>query len=126
MDAHAVGVNSAPAPSAPDVAVGVAADTVREPRLEVGKDLRAAQRGAVVHDIEHDDVGGVLRPVGGAGVHDVELLEVGREAEAVRAPHRALGPYRCLAARGETIDTGGQPRLCLVSLARAQDAGARI
>src|SRR2546430_9099342 len=25
-----------------------------------------------------------------------------------RAPHRALGAYRCLAARIETIDTGGR------------------
>src|SRR6266480_3588018 len=126
MDAHAVGVNSAPAPSAPDVAVGVAANAVREPRLEIGKDFRAAQRCAVVHDIEHDDVGGVLRPIGGTGVHDVELLEIGRKAEAVRAPHRALGPDRRLAARIETIDAGGQLELGLVSLVGAEDPVARV
>src|SRR5207244_11210475 len=37
MDGHAVGLDAAPAPAAPDVAVGIAADAVREPRPEVGE-----------------------------------------------------------------------------------------
>src|SRR2546422_8846197 len=102
------------APSAPDIALGVTADTVRESRLEVGENFPAAQRGAIAHDVEHDDVGGILRPVGGAGVHDVAPLEVRREADAVRAPHRALGRDRRLPARIEEIDAGGQPELGFV------------
>src|SRR5712691_6444752 len=45
MDAHAVGLDAAPAPAAPDVAVGIAADAVREPRPEVGELLAAAHAG---------------------------------------------------------------------------------
>src|SRR3989449_9529791 len=52
MDAHAVGVDSAPAPSAPDIALGVTADTVRESWLEVDENFPAAQRGAVAHAVE--------------------------------------------------------------------------
>src|SRR5207245_1390821 len=105
---------------------GVTADTVRESRLEVGENFPAAQRGAIAHDVEHDDVGGILRPVGGAGVHDVAPLEVRREADAVRAPHRALGRDRRLAARIQTIDAGGQLELGFVPFIRPENPVARI
>src|SRR5256712_5444153 len=146
MDAHAVGVDSAPAPSAPDIALcdtegnvdsapapsapdialGVTADTVRESGLEVGENFPAAQRGAIAHVVEHDDVGGILRPVGGAGVHDVAPLEVRREADAVRAPHRALGRDGRLPARIETIDAGGKLELGLVPFIRPENPVAPL
>src|SRR5438552_15838911 len=94
MDAHAVGLDAAPAPAAPDVAVGIAADAVREPRPEVGELLAAAHAGPGVHHVEHHDIGGELRPVWRAGIHDGESLGVGRGADTLRALPRLAHDLR--------------------------------
>src|SRR5262249_61420000 len=111
VPAQALGGGPAQAPAAPDVPVGVAADPVGEPGLEVGEDLAVPQ--GVARDVEHDDVGGILRPVGRSGVHDVAFLEVGREADAVRASHRAFGRDGRLAAGIDAIHRVGSSNSAL-------------
>ena len=74
MDAHAIGLHAAPAPTAPHVTVGVAADTVGEARCEIGEHFGVAE--FLVFHIKHDDVGWVAWAVCGAGVNHVALLEV--------------------------------------------------
>src|SRR2546425_13113296 len=76
MDAHAVGLDAAPAPAAPDVAVGIAADAVREPRPEVGELLAAAHAGPVVHHVEHPDIGGGMRTRSPGTRHNRGMAEV--------------------------------------------------
>src|SRR5215475_2616001 len=120
MDSHAIRVDPAPAPATPDIAVGVTADTIGEPGLEVGEHLAAAQR--IVHDVEYDDVGRILRPVGRSRVHDIAALEVRREADAVRAPHRAFGRDGRLATGIDAVDARGQLELGLVPFVGPEDA----
>src|SRR2546422_8415637 len=54
------------------------------------------------------------------------LFRSRREADAVRAPHRALGRDRRLPARIETIDAGGQLELGFVPFIRPENPVARI
>src|SRR5256712_11427966 len=124
VNTHAVRVDPTPAPTAPHIAVGVTADTVGEPRLEVGEDLAAAQ--SIIGDVEHDDVCRILRAVGCSGIDDIAAFEVGGEADAVRTPHRAFDGDHRLATRIDAIDACGQLERRLVSFVGAQDPVTRV
>src|SRR5690606_15186119 len=76
-----------PARARPDVAVDVAADAVGDARLAVELhrgELAPVRELLPVDDVPHLDVLRRALVVGRAGVGDVELLVIGREAEAVR------------------------------------------
>src|SRR4051812_37211375 len=112
---HAIGVRSAPAPAAPHVAVGVAANAVREAGPEVGELLAPAHAGAVAGHIEDHDVGWVLRAIGRTRVDHIQFLEVRREAYPVRTLHR-LHLHGRLAAWIETVHASRQFEFGFVSL----------
>ena len=59
MNAHTVGIRSAPAPTAPNVAVGVAAHAIGEARREVSELLATGDAGACAIDVEYRDIGGI-------------------------------------------------------------------
>ena len=70
MNAHTVGVRSAPAPTAPNVAVGVAAHTIGKARREVSELLATGDTGTRAIDVEYRDVGRV-RAIGRTGITEV-------------------------------------------------------
>src|SRR5919109_3707409 len=84
VTAHAVLVRIAPTAGAPKTPVPVAAQSVGNARLgHFRKDFAVRKLSAREIDVEYADMRRVLRPVGKAGVTDIELLLVGREAKAV-------------------------------------------
>src|SRR6266702_2657828 len=88
----------------PDIAIDVAAHAVRSAfdavDREVGKPL-AVRELVVGADVEHEHVAlaartGIARSL--AGTDDVQLLEIGREAEAIGIRHLFLGHHEIDAA----------------------------
>ena len=75
MNAHTVGVRSAPAPTAPNVAVGIAAHAVSEARREVSELLAAGDAGTRAIDVEYGYISRI-RSIGRTGVDDVKFFEV--------------------------------------------------
>src|SRR5436309_15874048 len=125
MHPHTVGVRSTPAPATPDPAVAVATDAVREPGLEICKHLAVAHGRSILDHVENNDIGGVW-PIGRTGIHDVDPLEVRREADAVRPTHRTFGDYRKLARVGiESIDASRQLEFGLEPFVPPEDPGSR-
>src|SRR6267142_4105269 len=83
--AHAVLVGIAPTHGAPETPGGVTAQPVGNAGLgHVRKDLAVRKLSGPEIHVEHADMRRVVRPVGEAGVADIELLLVRREAKAVR------------------------------------------
>src|SRR6266850_8353733 len=75
--AHAVLVRIAPTHGAPETPAGVAAQSIGNAGLRhVRKDFAIRKLSACVIDVEHADMRRILRPVGIAGVTDIELLLV--------------------------------------------------
>ena len=70
MNAHTVGVGSAPAPTAPNVAVGVATHAISEARREVSELLATGDTATRAIDVEYSDVGRV-RSIGRTGINEV-------------------------------------------------------
>ena len=70
MNAHTVGVGSAPDPTAPNVAVGVAAHAIGEARREVSELLATGDAGTRAIDVEHGYISRI-RPIGRTGINEV-------------------------------------------------------
>src|SRR3981189_1510111 len=82
--AHAVLVRIAPTHGAPETPGGVAAQPVGDAGLgHVRKDFAVRHLSGRHIQVEHADMRRVVRPVREAGVADIELLLVRREAKAV-------------------------------------------
>src|ERR1700716_487348 len=83
--AHAVLVRIAPTHGAPKAPGSVAAQPIGNAGLgHVRKDLAVRKLSGPEIHVEHADMRRVVRPVGEAGIADIELLLVRREAKAVR------------------------------------------
>src|SRR5215475_4239014 len=127
MHAHAVGVYPTPAPATPHVAVGIAANAVREAGLKVCKYLAPARRHAVFDNIEDDDICRIVRSISRTGINDIDLAEIGREANTVWSTHRPFSGYRYFAGLAiDAIDPGGQFEFSFVTFVGAEDAVTRI
>ena len=70
MNAHTVGVGSAPDPTAPNVAVGVAAHAIGEARREVSELLATGDAGTRAIDVEYDYISRI-RSIGRTGINEV-------------------------------------------------------
>ena len=70
MNAHTVGVRSAPAPTAPNVAVGVAAHAIGEARREVSELLATGDAGTRAIDVEYGYISRI-RSIGRTGINEV-------------------------------------------------------
>src|SRR3982075_932605 len=82
--AHAVLVRIAPTHGAPNTPFGVTAHPVGNAGLgHFRKDFAVRHLSAPHIQVEHADMRRVVRPVGEAGVEDIELLLVRREGNAV-------------------------------------------
>src|SRR5882757_4621097 len=82
--AHAVLVRIAPADRAPDTPFAIAAHPVGNAGLgHFRKDLAVRHLSGRQVQVEHADMGRVVRPVRESGVEDIELLLVRREGNAV-------------------------------------------
>src|SRR6266851_2432794 len=111
----------APAPAAPEVAVGVAAQAVRDARPRVDEDAAVGERGAARDHVEHADLARHR-----SRHHHVEPALVGGEAEAVGARDVA-GRHGGLAAPGvEAVHVRGQLQRRGVPLVVAEHAEGRI
>ena len=101
MNAHTVGVGSAPAPTAPNVAVGIEAHAIGEARREVSELLATGATGACASDVEYRDIGWI-GATGRAcidGSHHSHTYALGGsvapEDLAAPARMRSLGPQYC-------------------------------
>src|SRR6202521_3717368 len=82
--AHAVLVRIAPTHGAPNTPIGVTARPVGNAGLgHFRKDFAVRNFSGRDIRVEHADMRRVVRPVREAGIDDIELLLVGREAKAV-------------------------------------------
>ena len=70
MNTHTVGVRSAPAPTAPNVAVGIAAHAIGEARREVSELLATGDTAACAIDVEYRDIGWI-GAIGRTGINEV-------------------------------------------------------
>src|SRR5262249_52724682 len=120
--AHAVELGAADAPADPEIAIDVTAHAVRIAALPVDEHAATGELPAVVDHVEDAD-----QAVGiAARLRNVELLLVGREADAVRP--REVGSHDRHLAGGavDPIDVGRQLLLGLVADVVAVDAEGRI
>ena len=124
-DVDAIEFFRAPAGGGPDVAVHIAADTVRGAGGHVHEEAAVLEMRAV-HDVVDSDgmrVGGML---GSASVHDVELFFVGGKADAVGLVHVG-GDDGDFASFGvEAVDDGGKLEGGFVAFVVGHDAVAGI
>src|SRR5260221_7511646 len=120
-DHHTVETVLAHAPAGPEIAVDVAAEAVRRARAGIDEDPALGELLAVGDDVVDADQARYR-----AGLHDVHLLLVRREAQPVR-PVDALGHDRRPPALAvDAIDVRRQFRRRLVAFVMAEDAEGRI
>ena len=126
MNTHAIGVRATPAPTTPNVAIGVATNAVGKARREVGELLATGNAGSRTVDVKYGDVGRV-RAIGRAGVDHVKFFEVRRKAKAIRSANFAFGDHRQFTGLTvDAIDPRRQFKFRFVAFIRAEDAVARI
>src|SRR5262245_12183344 len=127
MHAHTVGIDAAPAPTTPDVAIGVATNAVREAGLKVCKHLPTAHGRPVFYNIEDDNICRIIGSIRCTGIDDVELAVIGREADPVWSTHRSFGNYRGLSGLAiDAINAGRQFEFSFVTFVGPEDAIAWI
>src|SRR5437588_11300810 len=75
-----------PSGGRPDVAVHIAANSIRSTRSHVDKHAAVLQAHTILHVVDANGPG-IARMFRLPGVHDVEFLVIRREADAVRLIH---------------------------------------
>ena len=107
MHAHAVGVYSTPAPATPHVAIAIAANAVREASLKPANTFPPLT--AVPSFTTSMTMLWIVRSIRCTSVDDVDLAEIGREADTIRSTYRSFSDYRGLAGLAiDAINPDGQ------------------